>query len=138
MKYFQLMCYACNAENALKPCTMVNRDQFLKGGAAVSRVRREKGGGLEDRGDFCPKLIQPSLENIDRRKRNDGSRELIPMFHNPYRKGRSSDGSHFGVPSRGARHREGEKNMFGSTSNRPVKILNVIIRSARSCHRCKE
>ncbi len=103
------MCYACSAENALKPCTMVNRDQFLKGGAAVSRVWREKGRELEDRGDFCPKLIQPFLENIDRRKRNDGSRELIPILHNRNRKGRSGDGSHFGVPSRVARHREGEK-----------------------------
>ncbi len=46
------MGYACNAENALKPWTMVNRDQFLKGGAAVSRVQREKGGGLEDRGSL--------------------------------------------------------------------------------------
>ncbi len=33
--------------------------------------------------DFYPNLLQPFLENIDRRSCNDGSRELIPVFHNP-------------------------------------------------------
>ncbi len=36
--------------------------------------------------DFCPKLLQPFLENIDRRSCNDGSWELIPVFHNPRQK----------------------------------------------------
>ncbi len=40
--------------------------------------------------DFCPKILQPFLENIDRRSCNDGSRELIPVFHNPHRKCRPS------------------------------------------------
>ncbi len=40
--------------------------------------------------DFCPNFLQPFLENIDRRNRNVGSRELIPVFHNPHRKGRPS------------------------------------------------
>ncbi len=28
--------------------------------------------------DFCPNVHQPSLENVDRRSCNDGSRELSP------------------------------------------------------------
>ncbi len=36
--------------------------------------------------DFCPNFLQPFLENIDRRSCNDGSRKLIPIFHNPHRK----------------------------------------------------
>ncbi len=40
--------------------------------------------------DICPNFLQPFLENIDRRSRNDGSRELIPVFHNPHRKCRPS------------------------------------------------
>ncbi len=36
--------------------------------------------------DFCPNFLQPFLENIDGRSCNDGSRELIPVFHNPHRK----------------------------------------------------
>ncbi len=37
--------------------------------------------------DFCPNLLRPLPKTIDRRKRNDGSRELISVFHNPHRKG---------------------------------------------------
>ncbi len=40
--------------------------------------------------DFCPNFLQPFLENIDRKSCNDGSRELIPIFHNPHRKCRPS------------------------------------------------
>ncbi len=40
--------------------------------------------------DFCPNFLQPFLENMDRRSCNDGSRELIPIFHNPHRKCRPS------------------------------------------------
>ncbi len=36
--------------------------------------------------DFCPNFLQPFPENIDRSSCNDGSRELIPVFHNPHRK----------------------------------------------------
>ncbi len=36
--------------------------------------------------DFRPNF----LENIDRRSCNDGSWELIPVFHNPHRKCRPS------------------------------------------------
>ncbi len=36
--------------------------------------------------DFCPKFLQNFLENIDSRGCSEGSRELIPVFHNPYRK----------------------------------------------------
>ncbi len=57
---------------------------------------REKGGwvSVQSMGemgkDFCPNFLQPILENIDRRSCNDGSRELIPAFHNPHRKCRPS------------------------------------------------
>ncbi len=37
---------------------------------------REMGEG------FCFNFIQSFLQNIDRRSHNDGSRELIPAFHN--------------------------------------------------------
>ncbi len=40
--------------------------------------------------DFCPNFLQPFLENIDWRNCNNGSRELIPVFHNPHRKFRPS------------------------------------------------
>ncbi len=64
--------------------------------------------------DFCPNVLQPFLENIDRRSCNDGSRELIPIFHNPHRKCRPS-------PSVVARtleylekvHEEGDVNLAG-------------------------
>ncbi len=33
--------------------------------------------------NFCPNFLQTFLErNIDRRRYNDGNRELIPVFHN--------------------------------------------------------
>ncbi len=35
---------------------------------------------------FCPNFLQLFLENSDRRSCNDGSRELIPVFHNCHRK----------------------------------------------------
>ncbi len=60
-------------------------------------------GGVEERGVgvsvqsigevgnyFCLNLLQPFLENIDRRNCNDGSRELILVFYNPHRKCRTS------------------------------------------------
>ncbi len=54
---------------------------------------RKGGGGSEWGGvsvlsmgkDFCPNFLKPFLEKIDRRSCNDGSRELIPVFHNPLR-----------------------------------------------------
>ncbi len=36
--------------------------------------------------DFCPNFLQPFLESIGRGSCDDGSRELIPVFHNPHRK----------------------------------------------------
>ncbi len=35
--------------------------------------------------DFCPNFLHPFLDNINR-SCNNGSRELIPVFHNPHRK----------------------------------------------------
>ncbi len=40
--------------------------------------------------NFNPHFLQPLPENVDRRSYNDGSRKLIPLFHDPHRKGRSS------------------------------------------------
>ncbi len=95
--------------------------------------------------DFCPNFLQPFLENIDRRSCNDGSRELIPEFHNPRQKIPTlsfDGGSHLGVPWRGARlgHVEQEegKIKFWSVSKRPLNILQPVIRSTRNRHVCKE
>ncbi len=46
------------------------------------------GGGMSK--DFCPNFFQSFLENIDRRSCNNGSWELIPVFHNHRRKCRTS------------------------------------------------
>ncbi len=35
--------------------------------------------------NFCPNFLQPFLGKNGRRSCNDGSRELIPVFHNPHR-----------------------------------------------------
>ncbi len=35
--------------------------------------------------DSCPNFLQPFLETIDRRSCNDGSRQLIAVFHNSHR-----------------------------------------------------
>ncbi len=94
--------------------------------------------------DLCRNLLKTFLENIDRRSCNDGSQELIPVFHDPYRKGRSSPSAVArtlenldGVPSKAATSGR-EKNKFGSISKRPVNILKAVIRSGRiRCH-CKE
>ncbi len=40
--------------------------------------------------DFFPSFLQSFCENIDRRSCNDGSRELIPVLHNPHQKRRPS------------------------------------------------
>ncbi len=37
--------------------------------------------------DICPLLIEPFLENVNRRSRKDESRNLIPVFDNSRRKG---------------------------------------------------
>ncbi len=67
------------------------------GGVQVGRgAVGEKGGGVSVQSigemgkDFCPNFLQPFLENNDRRSCNDGSRELIPVIHNPHRKCRPS------------------------------------------------
>ncbi len=36
--------------------------------------------------NFCQNFLLPILEYIDKRSCNDGSRELILIFHNPNRK----------------------------------------------------
>ncbi len=51
--------------------------QVRKGEVVSVKSRGEMGK------DFCPNFLQPFLENIDRRSCNLGSRELIPVFHNP-------------------------------------------------------
>ncbi len=55
--------------------------------------------------DFCPNFFQPFLENIDSGNRNDKSRELSPVLHNPHQKMPTlsfDGGSQLGVPCRGA------------------------------------
>ncbi len=66
--------------------------------------------------DFCPTFLHPFLENIDRSSCNDGSRELIPVFHNPRQKCRPSPSAVartlkylVGVPSEAASSRREEK-----------------------------
>ncbi len=62
-------------------------------------VSVESMGGMGK--DFCPNILQPFLENIERRNCNDGSRELIPVFDNPNQKRPTlsfGGGSHLGVP----------------------------------------
>ncbi len=57
---------------------------------------RWEGGGGREKGDGGECSVnggdgeKPFFENIDRRNCNDGSRELIPVFHNPHRKRRPS------------------------------------------------
>ncbi len=55
-----------------------------KGGRVSAQSMGEMGK------DFCPNFLQPFLKNIDRRSCNDGSRKLIPVFHNPRQKCRPS------------------------------------------------
>ncbi len=66
--------------------------------------------------DFCPNFAQPFLETVDRGSGNDGSRELIPVFHNPHRKCRPSPSAVartleylVGVPCKAASSRREEK-----------------------------
>ncbi len=87
--------------------------------------------------NFCPNFLQPFLENIDR-SCNDGSRDLIPVFHNPHRKCRPSPSAVAltlecleGCPLR-PRGAGGRKNKFGSISKRPLNILKAVMRSSRS------
>ncbi len=62
------------------------------GGVQVRRGGVWKRGveGVQSMGemgkDFCPNFLQSFLETIDRRSGNDGSWQLIPIFHNPHRK----------------------------------------------------
>ncbi len=58
------------------------------GGAQVGWGGVGKWGDIGD--DSYPNFLQPFLENIDRKRCNDGSRELIPVYHNPQRKCRST------------------------------------------------
>ncbi len=37
--------------------------------------------------DVCPNFLQPFLENTNRRNCNNGSRETVPVLHNPHWKG---------------------------------------------------
>ncbi len=45
---------------------------------------------VQSMGEMGKDFLQTFLENIIRRSRGNGSRELIPVFHNPHRKGRPS------------------------------------------------
>ncbi len=108
-----------------------------RGGVSVQPIG-EKGK------DFCPNFLQPFLENIDRRSCDDGSRELILVFHNPHQKSRPSPSAVArtlkyieGVSSKAASSGRKEKK-FGSISKRPLNILKAVMRSSRGRRRCKE
>ncbi len=75
-------------------------------------------------------FLQPLLEKFTIRSCNDGSRELIPVIHNPHRKDRPSPAAValtmeylVGVPSKAATSGR-EKNKSGSTSKN-VTVFNV-------------
>ncbi len=77
------------------------------GGGVIGEWRFQPMGKMGK--DVCPNFLQPLLENFDRRSCNDGSRELIPIFNNPDRKGHPSTSAAartleylVGVPSRTA------------------------------------
>ncbi len=57
---------------------MITVDGWCTGGKGVSVQSMGQMGK-----NFCPNFLQPFLENIDRRSCYDGSREFIPVFHNP-------------------------------------------------------
>ncbi len=86
-------------------------------------------GGVGERGemgkDFCPNFLQPFLENIDKSSCNDGSRELIPVFHNPHRKCLPS-------PSAVARTLEYLKGVpsYAASSGRKEKQVRINIQKA--------
>ncbi len=89
--------------------------------------------------DSCPNSLQFLLENFDGRSCNDGSREPIPVFHNPLLKGQPSTSVVprtldylVGVLSKAVLSWRGKNNQ------RPVKSLNAVIRLTRSRRRCKE
>ncbi len=54
------------------------------GGYGIREIRVQSMG--EMRKDFCQNFIQPFLQNFGRGSCNDGSRELIEVFHNPHQK----------------------------------------------------
>ncbi len=75
--------------------------------------------------DSCPNVLQPFLRNRDRRSRNDGDRELDPVFNNSHRKCRPSPSVVVhtlkylvGVPSKAASSRREEKHV----SVKPAKL----------------
>ncbi len=58
---------------------MVTVNGWCAGGVGGTSVQSM--GEMEK--DFCPNVLQSLLEIVNRRKCNDGSRELILVFHNP-------------------------------------------------------
>ncbi len=72
--------------------------------------------------DFFPNFLQPFLENTDKGSCNDGSRELIPVFHSPHQICRPSPSAVartleylVGVPSKAASSRREKKQVWIST-----------------------
>ncbi len=79
-------------------------------------------------GERCPNFLQTFLENIDRRSCKNGSRELIPVYHNLYRKCRPSPSKVLltleyleGVPS------------WATSSGRKEKLVRINIQKAPEC-----
>ncbi len=87
---------------------MITVNEWCAGGMEVGEL-----GNGEMGKDFCPNFFRPFLENIDRRSRNDGSRELIPVFHNALRKCRPS----FSVVARTLEYLVGVPSLAASNSD---------------------
>ncbi len=81
--------------------------------------------------DACPNFHQPLLESFDRSGCNYGSRELIPIFHNPHRKCRPSP---LGV-ARTLEHIKEVPSKFAE-SGREKKLVRVKIQETREYLEC--
>ncbi len=100
-------------------------------GVQVGRGGRRGDESMREMGkDFCPKFLQPFLENIDRINCNDGS--LLQYFTtltenaDPLLWRRLAPWSALkGCPLR-PRRAGGRKKKFGSISKRPLNILKVV------------
>ncbi len=73
---------------------MITVNGWCTGGKGGGGGRGKGGMSVKSMGEmgkyFCPSFLQSFLENIDRGSCDDGSWELIPIFHNPHRKCRPS------------------------------------------------
>ncbi len=112
------------------------------GGVQLGEMRFQPIGKMGK--NFCLHFLQPFLANVDWRNCNHGSREHIPIFHNPHQNSWPSPTVAartleyvVGVPYKATMSGR-EKKRFGSTSKRPANILNAVIMSTWSRRQCYE